>query len=126
MFLLALFGLIGLSAFCLEALFIIAGARLGLGEIVPRFVGFPMAVAWTWYANRTWNFRVEARPTLKEFFSYSVGMSIGALLNLLAYSILVLQTISPLPALVALAIATLISMLFNFFFARKVSFARQI
>ena len=84
-----------------------------------------MAVAWTWYANRTWNFRVEAKPTLKEFFSYSGGMSMGALLNFLAYSILVLQTIGPpLPALVALAIATLISMLFNFFFARNVSFTR--
>src|SRR5919109_1675870 len=80
-----------------------------------RAISFPVALACTFGLNRAWTFRGLRLSLPRAFGAYGVIQTVGALLNLLVFSILLVAAPSlyRIPVL-ALAIGSGVAMLFNY------------
>src|SRR3984957_4792689 len=81
------------------------------------FAAFLVAVTFTWWGNRTLTFRESAarEGLAREWATFVVANSLGALANFAVYSGLVTFAAPPLGyPLVAIAAGTLVGLLFNF------------
>lgn len=80
-----------------------------------RAVSFTAAVVFTWWCNRTWSFRVQAKPSVGEFLRYLQSMIVGGVINWIVYGFVLarveLATTYPVIALVPAVAA---AMAFNF------------
>lgn len=109
---------VGFCGFMIEYLIILFGMILGFGPLLPRLVGFPLAVTCTWLANRSWSFKASGAPTVKEYLTYICGMTGGAILNIMTYIFLIILPLQYVNPIIALAFATIVSMIFNFSFSK--------
>ena len=99
---------------------------LGLDPYFARAISFTLALIFTWWMNRRHSFKVDTKPTWKEFFAYASSVSVGGAINWFVY-ILVLEFYlvgTSYPSL-ALVPATAISMCFNFLVMKLVVFRKS-
>lgn len=116
------FAFVGGSAFLVDAGVLYAMIAVGLGPIAGRVVSIACAVTFTWWLNRSFTFKAAAPPTWHEFARY-VGTSLVAMvINYAIYAGLVALGMIPL---LALAIATLVSSVFNYLRYSKLFGARS-
>lgn len=113
------FCVVGAAGFLVDAgiLAILTGA-LGWNNIIARVPSFLIAVFTTWRLNRRLTFphlpSDTRRSSLREFANYlSVGLA-GNLLNFWIYSALILTILARQP-IVALAVASLVALVFSYF-----------
>jgi len=95
--------------------------------VIARLVSFPCAVLVTWYLNRTLTFSGKASTRMvREWFRYMLVSSAGNFLNFIVYLSCVRFSgfMYAWPEL-ALVIASLVAMLFNFNGARLYAFRRD-
>jgi putative flippase GtrA len=121
------FAVAGGIGFLVDAGILTALVFIGGDPRTSRFLSFAAAVTATWLVNRRLAFgdRV-AKPTFMEFARYVGASALGALINLVVYFILITYgpPFSTYPVL-ALAIATSISMAFNFWSYLSVVFRKR-
>ena len=88
-----------------------------------RAVSFAAAVSVTWYCNRHWVFRRTDRAAV-EYGAYFGVQSVGAVINLGAYALIIvaLPPLARLPV-VPLAAGAALALLFNFWAAKRWVFA---
>jgi len=89
---------------------------LGLGPLRSRAISFSAAVITTWVINRIWAFRDRPQASIsRELFAYISMQVFGLAINFSLYTYLVLYAEVPFNhPLIALCIATGVSLLFNF------------
>lgn len=122
----ARFAIVGSVAFGIEAAVITIGELIGFGLLLPRIIGFPLAVTCTWFVNRLWSFQVFNKPTLFEYLSYVSGMLGGLVLNFFIYALLIgSQTFLSTMPLFCLIIATFVSMSTNFLYSKHLVFNKS-
>ena len=108
---LARFGLAGSIGFCVDLSVLAAMLHLGWGPIAGRAVSFCAAVVSTYLANALYTFGAKASIGARSFVLY-LGASLGGLsINLAIYALLVLAGV---PALAALAVASVCALGFNY------------
>jgi putative flippase GtrA len=110
------FGLIGVIGLLVDTGTLYAGLGCGLGFGAGRALSFIAAVLTTWLLNRRFTFRSRRATSLaREGFTYLVAMSLGGLLNLACYALIMTQlTYHPLLPGVAVAVGSLTGMLANY------------
>jgi putative flippase GtrA len=110
------FGMAGGAGFIVDAGLLMLLIAAGAGPRFGRLVSFVAALVTTWLINRSRTFADRAGPpSLAEFGRYAAASSVAALLNLLVYMALVtwVEDFRQWPVL-ALAVATALSMSVNF------------
>ena len=122
------FGVVGSIGFLVDAgVLIVASDYFGLSLFLSRLMSFSFAVTVTWYLNRRLTFANRSnRDAINEWVHYSALNGIGALINLSIFMWLVIQYeyLHEHP-IVPLAIATAVSMTFNFLVSHFVIFQRS-
>jgi putative flippase GtrA len=121
------FGVAGLAGFAADACVLTLLTRAGLDVRLARLLSFSGALVVTWLINRSLTFGDRAGPpTLAEFLRYAAASSLAALINLAVFMGLV-SFISQFAAwpILALALATGLSMTVNFTSYLKIVFARK-
>ncbi len=119
------FGLVGAAGFVVnEAALWVALHLLYLGKDAAWFAAFVPSVTFTWWGNRTFTFHehasIGAKAMFREWMHFVVTNSLGALINLAVYELLIhLTAISPL---LALACGVLAGMMFNFTLSKRLVF----
>lgn len=113
----ARFGLVGATAFAVDSGLLMLMAGAGTGYYVGRAVSLSASVILTFFLYRSFTFRARHPPTGREFLSYLRAVLTGAILNYLIY-LLGLQ--ADLHPIFALALATMITMVFNYLRFRRV------
>ena len=111
----------GISGFLLEyAIIYYFVLNFEVNAIAPRFLSFPLAVLLTWYINRI-TFNRQTPPNLPEFIRFIKSTALAQAANFLSYSIILINVtyISPL---IALLIASIISINVSFFLYLKYVF----
>ena len=100
---------------------------LGLGPILARVFSFSVAVFGTWLLNRSWAFRDRPQTGIvREFIEYVTAQGLGLIINFGGYAALVLYAPYPFNyPLLALCIATGVSLVFNFIALNRFVFADQ-
>lgn len=110
------FGVVGGVGFLVDSgvLYALMGCGLGFGS--GRVFSFLSAVAVTWLLNRRFTFDVAQQTSLaREGLAYLAAMSLGGLLNLCTYAmIMVLLPYSPALPVVGVAAGSLVGMAVNF------------
>jgi len=100
---------------------------LGYGPLLSRLVSFPCALTATWYLNRrvTFSHLVSNNPG-QEWLRYAmVGMA-GNLINFIVYVILIrVSNTMYLHPEVALGIASILAMVFNYLGSSRYAFSRD-
>jgi len=93
------------------------------GLIGARVISFLVAVTVTWLLNRSITFSPSHRTKRKEWLVYTLANSFGALINFGCYAFLVTQ-FQPFhnQPVSALAIASLIAMIFNYMASKLLVF----
>jgi putative flippase GtrA len=92
-----------------------------------RLVSFACAVSITWYLNRRWTFKRRATPNKKkEYSTYLMVQSVGAMINYGVFIVLVTTNgmLALIPA-IPLAVGSLVAMAFNFSAARAVVYTKS-
>lgn len=114
------FGLVGVAGYVVDSGVLYAALGLGLGTGSGRLVSFLCAVLATWLLNRRFTFAPSpdapgGQSLLQESLKYLAAMSVGGVLNLCTYA-LIMASLAYHPALPALAVAagSLVGMLANF------------
>lgn len=93
--------------------------RFGIDPVPARVPALLSAIVVTWLLNRTLTFKVEAPKSRAELMRYATVALSSALLNFALYSGLVVLGVLPL---VAVALATVILVLYSFFAYRRMVF----
>ena len=95
----------------------------GWSPFAARAVSFPVALACTFALNRAWTFQGLRLPLVRAYGAYGAIQAVGALINLLVFSICLLLA-PPLyeRPVIALGIGAAVSLLFNFYATRSVVF----
>ena len=101
----------GILGFLVELSIVQVGISMSFGPIWPRFVSLPMAIWVTFLVNKNFSFKTEARRGNHYFFSYLMGMLLGAALNFGIYTVAVISGITPA---LSLSIAVATTAMFNF------------
>jgi putative flippase GtrA len=113
-----IFGVIGSAGFIIDtSIFYCLHANFGIA--ISRAISILTAMTFTWLANRTFTFQFNQPLSVNEWLRYFSVNGLGALINfsvffMLAHEDLFLAGYFIIP----LALATLISMWFNFVFSR--------
>lgn len=92
-----------------------------------RLVTFPVAVTVTWWLNRSWTFadRPSGASTSQEYGLYVAVQVVGAAVNYLAYSAVLLRYgTSPELAMLGMVVGSACGLFVNFAGARLVVFRR--
>jgi putative flippase GtrA len=119
------FSIVGGVGFLIEAALLSYFAGVAsIGVIKGRAISFPLAVAATWWLNRTLTFQSRNAPG-REGFRYFLVQSLGALANLGVFYVLVtwfpsLRTSPVLP----LFIAAIFGLALNFVLSRRFVFVQ--
>ena len=112
----------GISGFILEYVIISYFVlNFEVNAIAPRFLSFPLAVILTWYMNRRFSFDKQTPPNLAELNRFVRSTALAQATNFLSYSLLLIF-MPFLSALVALLIASVISINVSFFLYLKYVF----
>ncbi len=93
--------------------------RAGLPPLVARVPALASAIVVTWLLNRTLTFRVEAPKSRAELTRYAAVALSSAFFNFLLYGVLVSVGVPPF---VAVALATIVLLLYSFVAYRRVVF----
>ena len=112
----------GISGFLLEyAIIYYLVLIFEVNAIAPRFLSFPLAVLLTWYINRRLTFNKQTPPNLPELIRFIKSTALAQAANFLSYSIILINVtyVSPL---IALLIASIISINVSFFLYLKYVF----
>jgi putative flippase GtrA len=121
---LARFAGVGAVGFAVDAgvLQLLVGLA-GWSPFAARALSFPAALACTFALNRAWTFQGLRWTLPRAFGAYGVIQTVGALLNLLVFTVCVLLA-PPLYAhpVIALAIGSAVAMLFNYCASRRIVF----
>lgn len=120
------FGLVGTGGFLVDTSVLwlmIHGA--GLDKYSGRAISFVAAVTFTWWGNRMLTFRDRAarQGLLREWMTFVAANSVGAIVNLGVYTLLV--TFAPAPAnnpFLGVAIGVLAGLTFNYTLSSRVVF----
>ena len=111
----------GISGFLLEyAIIYYFVLNFEVNAIAPRFLSFPLAVLLTWYINRI-TFNRQTPPNLPEFIRFIKSTALAQAANFLSYSIILIN-VTYISALIALLIASIISINVSFFLYLKYVF----
>lgn len=88
-----------------------------------RVVSFPAALTATFVLNRVWTFGALRMSPIRAYGAYGVIQTVGAALNLLVFAVclLAMPSLYELPV-VALAIGSIVAMLFNYYASRRLVF----
>jgi putative flippase GtrA len=118
------FAFVGVVGFAVDAgvLELLVGLA-GWSPFAARAVSFPAALTATFALNRAWTFRALRMSPIRAYGAYGVIQTIGALLNLVVFSVCLLAV----PGLyerpvIALAIGSGVAMIFNFHASRRLVF----
>ncbi|GEM_PF-6771985 len=112
------FAIIGGIGFMIDSS-IFAILHFKLGYAASRFISIFTAMTFTWLANRTVTFQVNTKPTYAEWIKYFSINSFGALINFTLFLLLVHTSLFlKNNYLIPLALATGVSMWFNFGLSR--------
>lgn len=121
---LARFAVVGTVGFAVDAgvLQLLVGLA-GWSPFAARVLSFPAALTATFVLNRAWTFGALRMSPVRAYGAYGVIQTIGAALNLGVFSICLLAV----PALyqrpvIALAIGSIVAMIFNFYASRRLVF----
>lgn len=120
-----IFAFAGGVGFLIEAGIIHYGVtHLALDAQTPRLVSYPIALVWTWYINRTYGFEVKTKPNLCEFIRFVQSNFFAQLTNIGLYLIMTSwsEHLAQAP-LIALILATAISMCVSFALYRLYAFS---
>ena len=120
------FATVGSAGFVVNWLALAAALRFAhLDKYSGWFAAFLVAVTFTWWGNRTFTFRDSAarQGLVGEWATFLVANSLGAMANFAVYSGLVTFVAPPLGyPLVAVAVGTLVGLVFNFVASRRFVF----
>ena len=112
----------GISGFLLEyAIINYFVLNFEVHAIAPRFLSFPLAVLLTWYINRRLGFNKQTPPNLSELIRFVRSTALAQATNFLSYSIILIY-IPYFSTLIALLIASIISINVSFFLYLKYVF----
>lgn len=118
------FGIVGSVGFLVEtAIILFIKNEYPALFLYSRAFSFPPAVLATWLLNRVWTFSSDGSKG-KEFARYFIVQSIGAGINFFVYYVLLATFIVfyEFPVL-ALAVASGVAMIFNYFASKVFVFA---
>jgi len=101
----------GVLGFLIELSILQVGISMSVGPIWPRLLSLPMAIWATFLVNKNLSFKTEAKRDNHYFFSYFIGMLLGAALNFGVYTVAVISGSTPA---LSLAIAVATTAIFNF------------
>jgi putative flippase GtrA len=116
------FGFVGGIGFLVDALLLLIFVyKLNIDISISRIFSFFFAVLITWFLNRKFTFSQDSKfKKRKEYIYYVSIQSIGALLNYIIFIVLVYSSkIFEDYLILALALASIIVMFFNFFMVKK-------
>ena len=103
----------------------IAVSVFGVSHVGARIVSFPVAVLATWFINRKITFTSENKA-IEELSKYIFVQVIGGLINLGVYYVIVTnQSFDMIDPILALAVASLCSMIFTYTGSRKLVFTNK-
>ena len=116
------FALTGVAGYVVDTTVLYAGLASGLGFFSGRLLSFLCAVVVTWLLNRRYTFAGELASNSAslaslwtEFCRYLAAMSLGGLLNLATYWIIISAVAShPITPVFAVAAGSLVGMIANF------------
>ena len=112
----------GISGFLLEyAIIYYLVLIFEVNAIAPRFLSFPLAVLLTWYINRRLTFNKQTPANLSELIRFIKSTALAQAANFLSYSIILIN-VTYISALIALLIASIISINISFFLYLKYVF----
>ena len=121
------FAVIGTIGFAVDGSILhLLVSKAGWSPFTARALSFPPAVTVTFLLNRFWTFRGLRLPAAQAYGAYTLIQVIGALINLLVFTlcVLVVPSLYSWP-LVALAIGAAAALLFNFAASRKLVFGSE-
>lgn len=124
---LARFAVVGALGFVVDAgVLHLLVSQAGWSPFVARALSFPAALSSTFVLNRAWTFQGLRMSAPRAYGTYTVIQVIGALLNLLIFSLclLLVPRLYERPV-IALAIGAGVAMLFNFYAARSLVFRAE-
>ena len=122
------FAIVGGSGFFVnEAVLFLAIRFLHLGPYAGGVFAFLVTVTYTWWGNRMLTFRADAahggRAIVLEWFKFVMANTLGFLVNYAIYVSLVTWAPAPLNSpYVALAVGTLVGLIFNFTLSKRFVF----
>ena len=93
-----------------------------LSPLVARIPSFSIAVIVTWWLNRDFTFRTPEKSFRESFPSYLLSNAVGLAINFGVYAAAVLMHFMPF---LALAVASIVAMFFNFAMAKLVIFKKE-
>ncbi|MGH6877183.1 MAG: GtrA family protein [Rhizomicrobium sp.] len=112
------FALVGTAGFLVNEFVLFLALHFArLNKFEAWFPAFAVAVTFTWWGNRTLTFRERAATSGlgREWLSFVIANSLGALANLSVYSLFVSELPEPWNnPLLANVVATLVGLVFNF------------
>lgn len=79
----ARFALAGLYNTVIGYSVIVFGLWLGLGDYRANFLGYSVGLLFSYFVNRTWSFRVQSRPSIREIFYFIWAFAASYLVNIL-------------------------------------------
>ncbi|MEZ5457238.1 MAG: GtrA family protein [Lysobacteraceae bacterium] len=115
-------------AFLIDAGFTQFWVRIGLDPWTARGLAFPVAVTFTWWFNRRFTFKANAKSVGlgREYLTYVGTQLLGLSVNLGSYALLVWlsATVHAWPV-IGVAVGSIAGLLVNFLGARHVAFRRE-
>lgn len=79
----ARFALTGLYNTAVGYSVILLGLWLGLGDFRANFLGYAVGLAFSYFVNRGWSFRVQSKRSVREVFSFLGAFAVSYLVNIL-------------------------------------------
>lgn len=121
---LARFAVVGAVGFAVDAgVLQLLVAAAAWSPFAARALSFPVALTSTFILNRIWTFQGLRMSTARAYGAYGAIQLVGALINLLVFSICVLLAPSLYERpVIALAIGAGVAMLFNFYTSKRLVF----
>ena len=122
------FGISGVAGFLVDAgIVAICTRTFGMEPIPSQAAAFSVAVTVTWLINRYWTFAENASDRwVHEFLRYIAANSLGAAVNNVVFSFLILTTVlfrnNPI---LAVSIGSLAGMVFNFLSSKNLIFTKR-
>ncbi len=115
----------GLLAFTVDGAVLEIGVRyFGASPLIARLVAIAVAIVVAWLAHRRWTFAIRSKPTVHEFVHYAITAWMTAFINYCLFA-LQLVLIPNMQRMVALCLATGVSMIFSYIAMRCSVFKRH-
>jgi putative flippase GtrA len=119
------FWVVGTGSFVIESVLLLLLAGVGIVPAYGRLISYPLSLCYRWAANRFWTFETgRHRPPVAQYGRYLIVQGAVIVLNLSAYWLLLAY--AGLQPIIALAVASLMSMLFSFLASRRFVFSAPV